>query len=334
MSSWGSYPQIFSLGHRAIRDLLDGDVNVEEKVDGSQFSFGLVESNTDDAGNVVDAEYTKIDGISYSLKIRSKGAVMHIDAPEKMFNKGAETVKRLAEEGLLHPGWTYRGEFLAKPAHNALAYERVPMGNVILFDVSTGDQEYLSYADKAKEAARLGLECVPLLFSGRILDASTIRNFFSTTSILGGQCIEGVVIKPVGYDQFGTDKKVLLGKLVSESFKEVHRKTWGENNPTSKDIIGQVVEQYRTPARWAKALIHMREEGKIKDDVTDIGPILKAVAPDVKKECEEEIKDIMFKWGWPSISRGLVAGLPEWYKGELLKRQFENEPVDNSEQGS
>lgn len=325
MSSWSSYPSIFGLGHRAIRDLLLVDVNCEEKVDGSQFSWGLVESNKDDAGVVVDAEYTKIAGVSYSLKIRSKGAVMHVDAPEKMFTKGAETVRRLAEEGMLRPGWTYRGEFLAKPAHNALAYERVPVGNVIIFDVSTGDQEWLNYADKKVEAERLGLECVPLLFSGRVRDAGQVRGFFSTTSILGGQCIEGVVIKPVGYDQFGTDKKILIGKLVSESFKEVHRKTWGENNPTSKDIIAQVVEQYRTPARWAKALIHMREAGKIKDDVTDIGPILKEVAPDVKKECEDEIKEIMFKWGWPHIARGLTAGLPDWYKDQLLRKQFEKD---------
>ena len=36
-----SYPKIYSLGHAAILDLLDGRVIVEEKVDGSQFSFGL-----------------------------------------------------------------------------------------------------------------------------------------------------------------------------------------------------------------------------------------------------------------------------------------------------
>lgn len=351
MSSWSSYPSIFSVGHKAIRDLFDGEVNVEEKIDGSQFSFGLVDANRDDAGNLVDAEYDPVRWPGYALKIRSKGAVMYIDAPEKMFSLGAKTVNRLATEGLLHPGWTYRGEFLAKPKHNSLSYDRVPESpcptctpedrsiagcstcngsgkinsNVIIFDIGTGDQEWLSYADKKVEAERLGLECVPLLFSGRIGDVGSVREFFKTTSILGGQCIEGVVIKPVGYDLFGVDKKVLLGKLVSEAFKEVHRKAWGENNPTSKDIITQIVEQYRTPARWAKALIHLREVGKIHDDVTDIGPLIKAIAPDVKKECEDEIKEIIFKWAWPHIARGLTAGLPQWYKEVLLKRAFEND---------
>lgn len=31
--SWGSYPSIFTLGHRTIRDLLIVPVNVEEKVE-------------------------------------------------------------------------------------------------------------------------------------------------------------------------------------------------------------------------------------------------------------------------------------------------------------
>jgi len=33
-TSWHSYPKIYNLGHRAIRDLLEDPVVVEEKVDG------------------------------------------------------------------------------------------------------------------------------------------------------------------------------------------------------------------------------------------------------------------------------------------------------------
>lgn len=39
-SSWNSYPQIYALGHRYLEDLLKDPVLVEEKIDGSQFSFG------------------------------------------------------------------------------------------------------------------------------------------------------------------------------------------------------------------------------------------------------------------------------------------------------
>lgn len=315
MSSWSSYPSIYAMGHRAISDLLTVDVNVEEKIDGSQFSFGLVEASPAD----IEAEFTP----GYALKIRSKGCVMHIDAPEKMFNLAAETVRRLGP--ILTPGWTYRGEFLGRPKHNSLAYDRVPKSNIILFDVNTGDQAYLSYEDKVKEANRLGLEVVPRLFTGRVHNVEEFRTFLANTSILGGQQIEGVVVKPKDYSLFGLDKKVLMGKFVSEAFKEIHRKAWGESNPTQKDIIAQLGDMYRTPARWNKAEQHLRELGKLVDDVQDIGPIMKEIPNDVLKECEDEMKEALFKFAWPHIRRTLTTGFPQFYKEKLLKKSFEGE---------
>lgn len=319
------------MGHRLLKGLLDGDVNVEEKVDGSQFSFGLVPSNTDDSGNVVDVVYKTLPDGPYSLKIRSRGCVMHVDAPEKMFSSAAETVRRLAD--VLTPGWTYRGEVLAKPKHNSLAYDRVPSGNIILFDINTGDQGYLSYEEKKREAERLGLEVVPLLFSGRVTSVEDFRRFLSTTSVLGGQNIEGVVVKPRAYDLYGLDKKVLMGKFVSEAFKEVHRKAWGENNPTSKDIVAQIVAAYGTPARWQKAVQHLREEGKLVDDLQDIGPIIKEIPGDVLSDCEQDMKDDLFKWAWPHIRRGLTSGFPEWYKDQLLRRSFDESAPEQEPTG-
>src|SRR5437660_244106 len=35
-----------------------------------------------------------------------------------------------------------------------------------------------------------------------------------------------------------------------------------------------------------------------------------------------EIKQALSDWEWPSIRRRVVAGMPEWNKEELLKRQF------------
>ena len=326
-SSWTSYPSIFALGHRAIKDLLQHGVNVEEKIDGSQFSFGLVEASPVD---IIYVQGHTHNFPALALKIRSKGCVMHIDAPEKMFSLAAETVKRLADQ--LTPGWTYRGEFLAKPKHNSLVYDRVPIGNIILFDINTGNQEFLSYEDKKAEAERLGLEVVPLLFQGRIESVDAFRVFLDNVSILGGQKIEGVVVKPTNYNLYGEDKKVLMGKFVSEAFKEVHRKAWAESNPTTKDIITRLVDMYATPARWNKAEQHLREAGKLVDDVQDIGPIIREIPNDVLKECEDEIKDELFKFAWPHVRRGLSRGFPEYYKEKLLKRSFEVEPAP--EQGS
>lgn len=306
MSSFTSFPSVYNLGHSAISDLLRGVVLVEEKIDGSQFSCALIEEE---------------EGGPLALKVRSKGAVMIPDAPEKMFQKAVDTVMTLD----LHPGWTYRTEYLLKPKHNALAYDRIPTGHLIIFDINTGDQEFLSYDEKAAEAARLGLEVVPRLFEGMLEKIEDFRAFLETISVLGGQKIEGVVIKPLKYDIFGRDKKVLMGKFVSEAYKEVHSKEWKKANPSNKDILNEIADRVCTPARWQKATQHMREAGMIQDAPQDIGPVMKEIPKDVLKECEQEIKDQLFRWAWPHISRLTTQGFPSWYKDQLLKKQFNEE---------
>jgi hypothetical protein len=305
MNSWNSYPSIYNIGHRAVTSLLTAPVNVEEKVDGSQFSFCLTE----------DGE----------LRVRSKGAVMVTDAPEKMFTRAVETVKAIQDK--LTPGWTYRAEYLMKPKHNTLCYERIPVGHLIVFDVATGEECYLGYDAKKAETERIGLECVPLLFSGMVQDIQQFRAFLETPSVLGGQKVEGVVVKPRDYQLFGVDKKVLLGKFVSEAFKEAHGKEWKVSNPNNGDILQTVAARYITSARWTKAVQHLRESGGLEDSPRDIGMLMKEVPNDIEKECREEIMQALWEWAWPSIRRMTTRGLPEWYKEELLKRQFETEAV-------
>jgi len=307
MSSWHSYPSIFNLGHRYVADLLTSPVLVEEKVDGSQFSFGLFEEN---GGNV---------GAYDRLRVRSKGAEMHPEAPEKMFAAGVAWVRENAH--MLKPGWTYRGEYLAKPKHNALTYDRHPRNHIILFDINPAQEEYLPWEAKAQEAERLGLEVVPRLFHGKLDTIEQFREYLTRESILGGQKIEGVVIK--NYALFGQDKKVLMGKFVSEAFKEVHSKSWKADNPGKADIIQRLVEKYHGPARWQKAVIHLREQGKLDGSPRDIGLLMREVWPDIEKEEKDEIKEALYAWAADKIRRGVTAGLPEWYKEELLKAQFE-----------
>lgn len=307
MSSWHSYPSIYNLGHKAIADLLKAPVIVEEKIDGSQFSFGRFDSE----------EFTS------SIQCRSKGAVLHIDAPEKMFARAIESVRERIE--LLHPGWTYRGEYLQKPKHNALAYDRTPVGHIIIFDINTDEETYLGPSDKAREAERIGLECVPVLFQGMIEDIQTFRMLLDTVSVLGGQKIEGVVVKPLSYDLFGRDHKCLMGKFVSEAFKETHAASWKAANPNNGDILMTLGSAYTTQARWMKAMQHLREAGQLEDSPRDIGKLIKEVPQDILKECEDEIKAKLFGWAWPQIARMSTRGLPEWYKGELLKLQFEGD---------
>lgn len=299
MSQLASYPKVYNLGHANIRDLLQDPVVIEEKVDGSQLSFGL---------------------IGGELLMRSKGAEIHPEAPPKMFAKGVEFVRGLD----LHPEWTYRGEYLQKPKHNALVYDRVPAGHIAIFDINDGLESYLSYEDKEAEAQRLGFECVPRILPGPgTLGPMELQTMLSQPSFLGGQLVEGVVIK--NYARFGRDGKALMGKHVSEKFKEVHRKSWKLSNPGSKDVVALIADGLRTPARWQKAVQHLRDRGELTDSPKDIGPLMKEVSQDVLAECGDDIKERLFKWAWKSIGRTVTRGLPEWYKNLLMEKQFEAE---------
>jgi hypothetical protein len=297
-NSYHTYPKIYNIGHKYLEELFFDEVTIEEKIDGSQFSWGRFNGE---------------------LKCRSKGQQLNVDAPEKMFEKAVTEIKTMD----LHDGWTYRAEYLNKPKHNALAYDRVPKHNLIIFDINTAEETYLNYTDKSAEAARLDLEVVPLIACGTVESVEEFKDLLETPSILGGQKVEGVVVK--NYQRFGLDGKVLMGKFVSSAFREINSKEWKKEHPGNKDILQELIVRYKTPARWMKAIQHLREKGELEDSPKDIGKLLKEVSQDIQDECKEEIAEILFKWAWKQIARGFTAGLAEWYKNELLKRQFGEE---------
>jgi hypothetical protein len=295
MISYTSYPKVWALGHSGIKELLFDEVIVEEKIDGSQFSFG------------------RFDGV---LHCKSKGAEINIEYPEKMFSNAVDVVKKLD----LTDGFTYRAEYLKTPKHNVLAYDRIPKDHLIVFDISIGMEEYLVPETKLSEANRLGLECVPVLFKGSIENPASIVELLNTTSVLGGQKVEGIVIK--NYRRFGIDKKILIGKYVSEAFKEVHGAEWREANPTKNDVIAHLIASYKTPARWNKAIQHLKEAGKLTQSPKDIGALIREVQDDIEAEEKEEIKNKLYANAIQHIKRGVVGGLPEFYKEYLMKEQF------------
>lgn len=294
-----SYPKIYNLGNVAIDNIFDSNVQVEEKADGSNYSFGFINGE---------------------LVCRSKTTILNILAPEKMFNLAVATSKEL--QPLLKPDWVYRTEYLAKPRHNALHYDRIPNKHLLGFDIERSDGTYLTYAEKKEEFARLGLETVPLLYDGKVSGYELFRTLVdNTVSILGGAKVEGVVVK--NYNVFGQDGNILLGKFVSEAFKEVHKGP--KLTQSNKDsIVDTISSMYHTKARWNKAIQHLKERGELTTSLKDIPLLLKEISSDTKLESESEIKDLLFKWAWGKISKKIIEGFPEYYKEYLIKQTFED----------
>ena len=259
----------------------------QEKVDGSQFSFRID------------------DGV---LSFRSRRVVVRADDPG-MFARAVEAIQERADK--LVDGWTYRGEFLSKPHHNAITYARVPVGHVVLFDVDRGHCDYLPPLKLAKAAEAIGLESVPTWRC----KGDPHPAWLEAESFLGGVIVEGYVVKD--YARLGRDSKVMMGKVVRESFKEVHTLEWRKANPTRSDVIQQIITAHATEARWTKAVQHLREAGELVDAPQDIGALMREASRDIDEECAEAIKEWLWAYFRKPILRGATKGLPLWYKSLL-----------------
>lgn len=296
--STGPFPKILHIGDKQIADLFDGPVEITEKVDGSQFGFGKVNGR---------------------LFVRSKGRELDLDNPDNMFIDGVEYVKTIESE--IPDNYTFYGEYLQKPKHNTLAYDKIPSNHIALFgayDYTT--KEFHPYSKIQEWAAILGTDVVPLLFEGKATPEQVLALVENQVSYLGGQNIEGVVVKAYKPWMFlgQIPLSVMSGKYVTEAFKEVHIKNWKAEN-TGKGRLEVAVTQYRSEARWNKAVQHLRDAGTLEGTPRDIGPLIKEVKADVIEEEKEAIKAQLWAIYGEQFTRAATEGLPQWYKEQLVK---------------
>jgi hypothetical protein len=296
-----SFPKIFALGTNYVSEITDGEVEITEKVDGSQFVFG------------------KIDG---NLMTRSKGTMIFPGENNNMFNLAVDYVNSIYDR--IPDNTIFYCEYLQKPHHNSLTYERVPKNNLILFGVCDNSEKFVSeYEELVKYSELLKIEVVPVLYKGKI-ELKNIEFFdelLKRKSVLGLSEIEGFVVK--NYNQpfllGGQPIPIMSGKYVSENFKEVHRNTWKVENE-SKSRWGLFIEGYRTEARWEKSVQHLKEKNELKFEPSDIGMLINEVKLDIEVEEKEIIKEFLWKEFGGELLRKSVAGLPEWYKKYLITR--------------
>lgn len=298
-----AYPKIFSIGSPYIPNLFKGRVEVTEKIDGSQFNFG------------VDSEK--------NLLLRSKGKDIYIEAPEKMFQQAIDYVVSIG--GTIKNQFSaetfFYTEFLSKPKHNVLNYKRVPKNHLILFAAYFAGKGYVDYQKLKELSGILDIEAVPLLFKGEIKNVEELKRLLDLESGLGGETVEGIVVKNYGQTIFVADQVFpSLGKFVREQFKERHKTEWQEKEGKGK--WQAFLESFRTEARFRKAVQHLAEKGELGYTPADIGKLLLELKRDLTEEEKETIKVELYKFFAEEILRKATAGFPEWYKEQLLKKAF------------
>ncbi len=300
-----SFPKIFAIGSRQTERLFFSEVEITEKIDGSQIGFGVLDGQ---------------------LCIRSKGAQLYLDNPEKMFAPAIEVIKDRLDRGLLKPGMCYYGEYLKTERHNIIRYGRIPNNHIMLFGVYDSLTDTYHNYDVIKFAAdQLELEAVPLIFKGQITSVEELKSNLSRISELGKEKIEGFVVKNYAENLMMGSRviPVLMGKYVSEDFKEVHKKEW-KSEKTGGGKWESYKHGFKTNARWVKAVHFMRDSGTITWSPKDIGNMIKHIQSDILEEEAENIKQWLFDNFKGEILRESTKGFPEWYKNYLLEQAVIN----------
>lgn len=309
MSGIKAFPKIFTIGQDYVSKIFDDEVEITEKIDGSQFVFGK-----DKEGH---------------LHMRSKGAIIYPENVQKLFAAAVEHV--LSIQDRLPNDAVYYCEVLHKPKHNTLEYARIPKNHLVLWGTSNfmGDKFQDWHADLVTTAAFLDVEPVKLLYKGLIPHPEALLEFMELESQLGGTEAEGVVVKNYN-QQFllgGQPIPVMAGKYVSEKFKEVHRTSWSKQN-TSAGKWQEFKNGYNTEARWHKAIQHLNEQGLLEHSPRDIGKLIKAIKDDIVSEEQEVIKNFLWKQFGEQVLHTACIGFPEFYKKQLLERSFIDAPTE------
>jgi hypothetical protein len=294
--------------------LFTGAVVVQEKVDGSQFSFG---------------------NLNGELHCRSKGQQIGYGGnQEGMFKAAVRTADLVFQTGTIPEGMVIRGECLDKPHHNTLSYKRVPVGNVVIWDISEkdGSEMYLAPRQVAHLAAKWSLEVAPTLFEGTLTMHEALKfyteNWANRESFLGGPRIEGVVIKNYGRcDGFG---KMLAAKIVADDFKEQNAANWDQQK--QGNIIDRIIATFNKEAVWEKAIQHARDEGQLVGEAKDIGYLIGAVKKDFGMEHHDFISKRLMKEFYNDVERGVLRGFPEYYKQKLLEKALEKATTTEASQ--
>jgi hypothetical protein len=295
------YPKILHIGDKAIADLFDDVVEITEKIDGSQFDFGLLDGE---------------------LVCRSKGKEQDLDDPDKMFAEAVEYVKTIQDR--LPNNVFFFAEYLQKPRHSTLAYDNIPKNHLALFGTMKNDKTMSNYEGLKEYANLLDIDVVPLLYEGKTNVEQSLK-LLETPSYLGGQKIEGIVVKK--YEDWlflgRIFTPVKAGKYVSEKFKEVNKSDWAKLN-TAKGGLETLKESLKTEARWNKAIMHLKERGEFSGTVRDIGNLVKEIHHDITEEEQENIKDTLWNLYKDDMMRAATRGFVDWYKTSIAKGDFQD----------
>jgi len=284
---------------------------LEEKIDGSNFRIGINKDGTVQFGSRTQDETDD----SFSKKTFRPiidYVTKHMDSwnvREKMMN----TLESMEYDSII-----IFGEYLSKPRHSTLYYERIPKNYLAVFDIAAIRDGTFTMLHPECElfdsiVKLMDFDKVPILFSGKsecaMQDLFTwAREEHKVESYLGGQMREGVIFKnyePYHDGEFwqslGEETILPMVKFVREEFKEAlsgvaNKDKTKKGSADIDEIVQYIMESYITKGRVQKSIMKLEEQhGRGKIDRQYTGSVIGDVFQDILAEQKEEIDKLLHR---------------------------------------
>lgn len=226
------YQHLERFGNDEVEGIELGKLYIFPKLDGTNAQVWL-----DDEGNI---------------KAGSRNRELTLEKDNAGFYKFVlenENIKKYLEK---HPTHRLYGEFLVP--HSLKTYREDAWRRFYIFDVcldkEDGSVEYIPYDIYKSLVEEFGLDYIPPIVT--MTNGSYeyfIRTLDNNTFMIqdGKGVGEGIVIK--NYDYYNKYKRQIWAKIVTNEFKEIHKREMGVNNIKTEKVIEQeIVDNYCTAA--------------------------------------------------------------------------------------
>lgn len=170
------------------------------------------------------------------------------------------------------------------------------------FDVKTPDKTYWPLEDAQNEVAALGLEYVPVLYTGSDYTTELLTKLRDQPSEIakrhGNESIsEGIVIKPIATPVYDHRGERLIAKYKSPEFTE--RKSTKSKQTISSEELAEVqsfVDEFFTDNRWTHICQIAESDYNLRIEPKSIGQLIKLMNEDIYRESEKERLETGINW--------------------------------------
>ena len=302
-----SYPKILHIGAPLVETIFFDEVEMSEKIDGSQCRIEL----TEDAVMVGSKNQGVADMGMFEIA-HDQGDMIYNESEWRQF--GSEI--------------TLFCEFLKSPKHNTIKYDRVPKNHLYLFGALI-DDVHMKTDDLIDIAKHLDIDPPNIMYVGMVGSVDGLKEFMTHESYLGGSVVEGVVIKNYHrtYDPLQVHSQAYIGypmaaKYVRDDFKVANAKQW--NTLSRKKGTDALVDMFFIEDRFRKTVQHLLEDGHIEYQKKDLKYLVPEFFNDLMDEKKDEMTKIIMGEVFKALKKRASGYVVKSWIDYLTERQFDH----------